>query len=264
MRMREKRPLPQGGRITSLITGSVANRSLTAMGLAFANPLGLAAGVDRTGELVPSLCSHGFGHVEVGTITQETRHPSSLGRSISSTIIGANIGSALPGLDDLVIDDYAATLRQVFGLSDYIVANLSAAALDRDGNTPGVEKLVKRLSVVRDVLSAVGGRRVPLLLKLNAGSRGAMFPAAIMAARVSGLDGIVLISDCLDRIGAISSYLDGLAVISVGGVRSADDVRSRIAAGAALVQVHGAYATGGAVRIRRIVRELTVSTKRYP
>ncbi len=264
MRMREKRPPHHGGRITSLSPRSVADRSFTAMGLAFANPLGLAAGVDRTGELVPSLCPHGFGHVEVGTITQETRHSCSLGRTTSGMIIGANIGSALPGLDDVVIEDYAATLRHVFGFSDYIVANLSAAALGRDGNTPGVEKLVKRLSVVRDVLSAVGGRRVPLLFKLNAGPRGTMFPAAIMAARVSGLDGIVLISDCLDRIGAISSYLDGLAVISVGGVRSADDVRSRIAAGAALVQVHGAYVTGGAVRIRRIVKELTVPAKRFP
>ncbi|MDQ8698261.1 dihydroorotate oxidase [Hyphomicrobium sp. LHD-15] len=264
MRARGKRRNHPGGQISwSTAAGSVANRSVSVMGLAFANPLGLAAGVDRTGELVPSLCSHGFGHVEVGTITQETRLAGSLGRSMSGTIVGANIGSALPGLSEQVIEDYTTTLRQVVGLSDYVVANLSAPALHRDGDMPGIEKLVKRLSAVRDVLSAVVGRRVPLLLKLAAGSHGTNFPAAIMAARVSGLDGIVLVSNCLSRIGAISTYLDGLVVISVGDVRSADDVRARINAGAALVQVHSAYANGGSARIRRILKELTPTT-RYP
>ena len=225
------------------------------MGLSFANPLGLAAGYDRTGELVPSLGACGFGHVEVGTITPATGYAGTLGRS-SSMRLGVNIGSARPGLDDGVIEDYTTTLKRVFGHCDYVVANLSAPGLHRNGNTPGVATLVKRLTVVRDVLSAVGGYRMPLLLKLDAGLQGTSFPAAIMAARVSSLDGIVLMSDCLDRIAAISTYLDGLALVSVGGVKSADDIRARIAAGAKLVQVHSAYANGGKARIRRILKEL--------
>ena len=47
-------------------------RSVQTMGLDFSNPLGLAAGFDRTGCLLPTLASLGFGHVEVGTITRGT------------------------------------------------------------------------------------------------------------------------------------------------------------------------------------------------
>lgn len=77
-----------------------------------------------------------------------------------------------------------------------------------------------------------------------------------MAARVGGIDGVVLVSDCVERIGAISSYLDGISVISVGGVRTTEDVVARLAAGASLVQVHGAFANSGAARVRRILKEL--------
>ena len=264
MRIAEKRPHHQGRPPPPLAASAAAAQSVTAMGLSFANPLGLAAGFDRTGELIPSLAAHGFGHIEVGTLTPATGHAATLGRARPRTRIGVNIGSARPGLDERVIEDYAATLRRVYGLCDYVVANLTAPALHRDGNTPGVEVLVKRLGVARDVLAAVGGHRLPLLLKIEAGRHGTAFPAAIMSVRASGLDGAVLVGDGLDRISAISAYLDGLAVISVGGVRAAEDVRARIAAGAALVQVHRAYANGGAARIRRILRELAVPAERHP
>jgi len=40
-------------------------------GISFSNPLGMAAGFDKTGELYPYLARLGFGHIEVGTITGE-------------------------------------------------------------------------------------------------------------------------------------------------------------------------------------------------
>jgi dihydroorotate dehydrogenase len=232
------------------------------MGLTFDNPLGLAAGVDRTGAHLPDLRLHGFGHIEVGTITPETEHVLASGRTASHVRVGANIASAHPGLNDRVIEDYTSMLKRVFAHCDYAVANLSAPGLGRDGNTPGVDVLARRLSVTRDVLSAVGGRRMPLLLKLEAGPSCTSFPAAIMAARSSGLDGVVLVSDCLQRLRAICGYLNGLVVISVGGVNSAHDVRARLAAGAALVQIHGAFARGGAARVRSILNDIGESKSR--
>lgn len=266
MRVREtRRPLHHGSRLAASATsGATTGRPATVMGLTFANPLGLAAGFDRTGALIPSLTVYGFGHIEVGTITPTSGYAGALGRRVSRTRIGFNIGSARPGLDSQVIEDYAATLRQVYGLCDYIVANLSAPTLHRDGNTPGVEMLLKRIGVARDVLSAVGGHRVPLLLKLDAGRHGTPFPAAILAMRSAGIDGVVLVSEDLDRIRAISTHLDGLTVISVGGIRTADDIRARIAAGAALVQMHRAYADGGAARVRRILRGLESAVEQHP
>ncbi len=254
-RLRKTSPDRHGGSAGSATACAAQGRAVTAMGLSFANPLGLAAGYDRTGELVPSLRACGFGHVEIGTITPAAGYAGALHRAPSMRL-GINIGSDRSGLNDGVIDDYTTTLKRVFGHCDYVVANLSAPRLGRDGNTPGVATLVNRLTVVRDVLSAVGGHRVPLLVKLEAGLNGTSFPAAIMAARVSSLDGVVLVSNCLERIAAISAYLDGLALINVGEVRSADDIRARIGAGAKLVQVHGAYAHGGRARIQRILKEL--------
>lgn len=246
---------PAGGSATAVTCSTPRHHRVSAMGLSFANPLGLAAGYDRTGELLPSLGACGFGHVEIGTITPARPYAGSHDRP-APVRLGINIGSDRPGLDDRVIEDYTTTLKRVFGHSDYVVANLSAPDLGRNGNTPVVARLINRLTVVRDVLSAVGDHRVPLLLKLDAGAHGTSFPAAIMAARVSSLDGIVLVSNCLNRIAAISAYLDGLAIINVGDVGSADDVRARIGAGAALVQVHRAYANGGRARIQRILKEL--------
>jgi dihydroorotate dehydrogenase len=255
--VRERSPFRYGERTagTSPIR-PLEQRGVTALGLAFPNPLGLAAGFDRTGELISSLRPHGFGHVEIGTITPATGFSGALKRTSSLMRVGVNIGSARPGLDDRVIEDYVAMLKQVSRFSDYVVANLTAPTLRRDGNTAGVDKLVKRLSIARDVLSAVEGHLVPLLLKIEAGVRDTRFPAAVMAARVGGIDGVVLVSDCVERIGAISSYLDGISVISVGGVRTTEDVVARLAAGASLVQVHGAFVNSGAARVRRILKEL--------
>lgn len=236
-------------------TGTTAT---TTMGLVFPNALGLAAGIDRTGADVPTLFVRGFGHVEIGTVTPTTKCAVALRRRASSMRIGINIGSARPGLDEEVIADYVAMLEWAVKLGDYVVANLSASGMDRDGDTPGIEAFVRRLVVARDVCTAVDGQRVPLLIKVEAGARDAAVPAAITAARVHGLDGIVLVCECVERLRAMSRYLDGCPVISVGGVRTADDVRARLAAGAALVQVHRAFANGGPARIRRILRELAM------
>lgn len=264
MRTQLKRRPPHGGRTDTLThAADVLSRPVTAMGLSFANPLGLAAGFDRTGALIPSLSGHGFGHIEVGTITPASGYAGSLGRRNARIPIGINIGSARAGLDETVIEDYTAMLRQVYGFSDYIVANLSAPALARNGDMRGLETLVKRLGLARDVLSAVGGRRVPLLLKFEAGRHGTTFPAALLTMRAAGIDGAVLVSDSVERIRAIAGYLDGLTVISVGGVTSAEDVRARLAAGAKLVQMHRAYADGGVVAVRSILKGAPVAVERH-
>ena len=38
-------------------------------GLHFSNPIGLAAGFDKHGELIRPMASLGFGHIELGTVT---------------------------------------------------------------------------------------------------------------------------------------------------------------------------------------------------
>lgn len=255
--LRAKVPLHLSPKRAALSTQALA---VSAMGIAFPNPLGLAAGFDRTGELLPSLLTRGFGHVEIGTITPSSGHAGALRRNVGPMRLGLNIGTDRPGLDERVIADYLSMLEWAAKVGDYVVANLTASGLNRNGNTPGVEMLVRRLAVTRGVCEAMCGRRVPLLLKIEAGDRHAPFPAAVMAARLHDLDGIVLVSDCIARIRAVSEYLDGSAVISVGGVKTAGDVRARLAAGASLVQVQRAFTDGGPARIRRILRDLAAGS----
>src|SRR3954465_1713730 len=41
----------------------------TVMGLGFANPVGLAAGLDKNGAYIDALAALGFGSIEIGTVT---------------------------------------------------------------------------------------------------------------------------------------------------------------------------------------------------
>jgi dihydroorotate dehydrogenase len=226
------------------------------MGIDFANPLGLAAGFDRTGHLLASLAPLGFGHIELGTITPGTANVTLPAAAATHLRIGVNIGSSRRGLNDRVIDDYLAALSRVWAGADYIVANLSSPFLERDGNVPGVEMLIERLAHAWRDQRRETGRQVPILIKIAYPSTGAPVCAALAEARKQKLSGVVLVSSCPRQIASACEWLDGAAVISVGGVASAEDVRSRLAAGAALVQIHTALVRDGPGTPHRILSSL--------
>lgn len=212
---------------------------VTAMGLTFSSPLGLAAGVARNGETIESLDLEGFGHIEIGTITAKEKL--NIGPRPGTLCVGVNIGSSLYGLDDQVVDDYVATMRQAYPFADYLCVNLTSPRAGRDGNSRGVVELIGKLKTERNVCAAAVGRRAPLLIKVDGGEYGDPFPVAVVEARRQELDGIVLVCSCLRRLAAMKSYLGSLSLISVGGVRTAEQANSRIKVGAALVQVHRAF-----------------------
>lgn len=228
-------------------------RPVQAMGLDFANPLGLAAGFDRTGRLLPTLTSLGFGHVEVGTITRGTARVPAGGSRVR---VGINIGSPRHGLDDKVIDDYVAAFERVCGRADYVTVNLSSPFLARSGDTPGVDGLLDDLSEAWGIRCAEISRYVPLLIKVACGAPGTPLPAAIAAVRRHKLSGVVLVSASLTQIAAVCDYLEGAAVISVGGVSSGADVEARLDAGAKLVQIYSVLVRDGPDSPRRILAAL--------
>ncbi len=169
-------------------------------GLDFANPIGLAAGFDKDGEVVSAMLGHGFGFVEVGTVTPKPQpgNPKprvfrltgdravinrlgfnsagagaiagNLGRlgprgSKRQGPVGINIGKNATSADAAL--DYAAGARAFAGLADYLVVNVSSP------NTPGLralqgrEPLAALLDAVQAALAgAAPDRRPPLLLKV--------------------------------------------------------------------------------------------------
>lgn len=218
------------------------DHGVLAMDLSFSGPLGVAAGVDRNGEKVASLDLTGFGHIEIGTIMGgETLK---IGVRPENLRIGVNFGSSRPGLDEAVMAAYSAALRQAYRDADYLCANLTSPWSGRDGNSRGMDVLIRRLKNERDRYASETGRRAPLLIKIDGGQHGDPLPNAILEARRQHLDGIILVCACLRRIAAIKRHIESMTLISVGGVRTARQAEERINAGAVLVQAHKGFVNG--------------------
>lgn len=165
---------------------------VTAMGLEFPSPFGLAAGFDKNAELIDGLTALGFGHVEVGTVTplaqpgnpkprmyrlvadrglinrmgfnNDGAAPAAARiarRATRNAIVGVNIGKnkATPAED--AVNDYVDAATAVRDSADYLVVNVSSP------NTPGLRGL-QELDALEPILretKAVSGD-TPLLVKI--------------------------------------------------------------------------------------------------
>jgi dihydroorotate dehydrogenase len=230
---------------------------VSVFGLTFPNPLGVAAGFDRSGTLVDALAAAGFGFVEVGTVTPDSepgrcRGAAAVAERLSAArrgaIVGINVGSLRPGLGDPVRLDCVAVMRTLREQADYFVANLSSPLRRRDTDPARLDGFLGRLARERD---AVG---VPLLVK--AVDEGDGVPAAVQAAKRLGLDGVVLVTASTRRVAELADLLAPMPLISVGGIADAEGARARLRAGAALVQAYTGFVRGGVRFPRRLVEGL--------
>ena len=205
-------------------------RPVTAFGLTFRNPIGLAAGWDKDGLALRGLPALGFGHVELGTVTPlpqpgnpkprvfrltadralinrmgfPSRGAEHLARRLqhkpSGLIVGVNLGKnkSTPNADAL--SDYASLLERFAPLADYLVVNVSSP------NTQGLRDLQARNELEALLTGLVTKRRTlgsttPLLVKLSPDLTSAALDDAIGAAISSGIDGIVATNTTLSRDG---------------------------------------------------------------
>ena len=160
-------------------------------GLTFPNPLGMAAGFDKDGEVPDALLGQGFGFVEVGSITPRPQagNPkprlfrlaedravinrmgfnnggaaaaaARLAARKRQGIVGINIGANKDSADRIA--DYAQMTRVMVPLADYLAVNISSP------NTPGLRALQDEgaLTALLDaVLEARGGAGPPVFLKV--------------------------------------------------------------------------------------------------
>ena len=206
---------------------------VTALGLNFPSPLGLAAGFDKNGEGVAGLAALGFGFVEVGTVTARPqpgnprprlfRFPAQralvnrMGFNNAGAlavaarlrayrgprpVTGVNIGKSKVAAEDEAIADYVTSARAVADVADYVVVNVSSP------NTPGLrdlqaaDKLRPLLIAVRGALDeASPARRVPLLVKIAPDLADAAIDAVAALALELGLDGIIATNTTISREG---------------------------------------------------------------
>ncbi len=197
-------------------------------GLDFPNPLGLAAGFDKNGEVPDAILRLGFGFAEVGTVTprRQAGNPRPrvfrlprdeavinrlgfnnegfaavarrLGLRPRRGIVGVNLGANRDSADR--VGDYVAGVERFAGLADYLTINVSSP------NTPGLRDL-QEAEALAGLLSRVGeararaGRSVPLFLKIAPDLDDDAVVAIVAAAIAAGIDGMVVSNTTVARAG---------------------------------------------------------------
>lgn len=227
---------------------------------------GLAGGIDQDGSRAAELLAAGFGSVEFGTVTPcpepggnpgvaalAARLSALAPRGPGDTCIGIGIGMGSTAAATALPAEWLAGLRGAWDAADYVSFNLSARRYrSLLAAEYGPLLLCAFIAVVaeRQRLTAGGGRRVALTLKLPLGSADT-FPLTLAeAAADAGFDAVTaVLPECaarLDRLHTLASRLGGkAALVAVGGIRTAADIRAALAAGADGVQVHTAFAQLG-------------------
>jgi len=164
------------------------------LGKNFPNPIGLAAGFDKSAEAYNSLLKLGFGFVEVGTVTPLKQFGNSKPRifrleddgalinrlgfnndgmetiknRINSDgkkgIIGINIGPNKDTRDQK--NDFCLGLKNFFDMADYITVNISSPNTEGLRDLHDQEKL-KNLLLALNKIKKDNKTDIPLLLKIS-------------------------------------------------------------------------------------------------
>ncbi|EZP52620.1 MULTISPECIES: quinone-dependent dihydroorotate dehydrogenase [unclassified Sphingomonas] len=192
-------------------------------GLAFANPLGVAAGLDKDGVAIDGLFGFGFGAVEIGTLTPvaQAGNPrprlfrlvadravinrmgfnnggleAGLARARTASRgagrLGINVGANKDAADRIA--DYVAGVTAAAPIADYVTINISSP------NTPGLRDL-QHGAALDDLLAACTAARgaTPLFLKIAPDLDAAALDGIARAAIGHRLDAIILGNTTISR-----------------------------------------------------------------
>jgi len=209
----------------------------TLFGLRFPNPIGLAAGFDKDGEVYRQTLGLGFGFVELGSVTPKAQPGNPRPRLFRLTadravinrmgfnnqgiaamaqrlqnrdhacgIVGVNLGKNKDQADAAA--DYAAGTRLLAPLADYLVINVSSP------NTPGLRALQGRgalEALIGTVLEARAGSKPPLLLKIAPDLTDADRQDIAEVALASGIDGLIVSNTTIARPAGLDPRFAGEA-----------------------------------------------------
>lgn len=203
----------------------------TVFGVNFPNPVGLAAGFDKNGVVLPALATVGFGFVEIGTVTAKAqpgnprprifRYPKQealinrlgfnndgaetvavrLGKLQASgrwpqVPVGINIGKSKMTPIEEAPEDYLHSFRLLHGFADYITLNVSSP------NTPGLRELqahdalAELLQIVQKENQITGK---PILVKIAPDLSMSELEGIIGTCEENGVAGIIATNTTLDH-----------------------------------------------------------------
>ena len=208
-----------------------------AAGLTFPNPLGMAAGYDKNGEVPDAIIGLGFGFAEVGTVTPLPQAGNPKPRIFRLTedgavinrlgfnnegherclvrlqarvarhgIVGVNIGANRDSSDRIA--DYRLGVERFAGIASYLAVNISSP------NTPGLRALQARDSLAellgavteaRDAADAKAGKHTPLFLKIAPDLTEAELDDIAAQVLDKKIDGVIVSNTTLSREGLAGS-----------------------------------------------------------
>jgi dihydroorotate dehydrogenase len=208
--------------------------AVRALGRDFRNPIGLAAGFDKSAVAVGPLMRLGFGFVEAGSVTPRPqignpkprlfRLPEDravinrMGMNNAGiaafrariaalqqrpAVLGVNIAINKEGAAPL--RDYPALYAEVAPLADYVAVNVSSP------NTPGLRDLQgeKQLAEILAALAetrAAQKVRPPILVKIAPDLSPAAVEPIVEAAVTHGMDGLIVSNTTITRPGLRSAH----------------------------------------------------------
>jgi dihydroorotate dehydrogenase len=204
--------------------------AVRAFGLNFPNPVGMAAGFDKSAEVPDALLRLGFGFVEIGTVTPQPQGGNPrprlfrlerdeavvnrmgfnndgaeavlrrlAARAHQSGIVGVNVGANKDSADRVA--DYVKLIETFAPVASYFTVNVSSP------NTPGLRNL-QQASALDDLLAKVIDARErvrqnagdsPVLLKIAPDLSLTELDDVVHIARSRRVDGMIVANTTLAR-----------------------------------------------------------------
>jgi len=232
--------------------------AIHALGREFRNPIGLAAGFDKSAVAVGPLMRLGFGFVEAGSVTPKPQIGNPKPRlfrlvedravinrmgmnnagiaafrariaalKARPAVLGVNIAINKEGAAPL--RDYPMLYEQVAPLTDYVAVNVSSP------NTPGLRDLQgeKQLAEILAALAATRAgcaARPPILVKIAPDLAPAAVEPIVEAAVAHGMDGLIVSNTTIARPGLRSAHRAQAGGLSGPPLREAStDLLRRVA-----------------------------------
>ncbi|HWV08261.1 MAG TPA: quinone-dependent dihydroorotate dehydrogenase, partial [Pseudomonas sp.] len=256
-----------GGRLglNGLVTKAPAALPVNVMGLTFANPVGLAAGLDKNGDAIDGFAQLGFGFVEIGTVTPRPQPGNPKPRLFRlpeaeaiinrmgfnnhgvdhlvarvqaaryKGVLGINIGKNFDTPVERAVDDYLLCLDKVYTHASYVTVNVSSP------NTPGLrslqfgdslKQLLEALRQRQEDLAQQHGKRVPLAIKIAPDMTDEEIIEVARALVETGMDAVIATNTTLSREGVEGlSHADEAGGLSGAPVRDKSTHTVRVLAG---------------------------------
>jgi dihydroorotate dehydrogenase len=214
-------------------TGVDPRLSVKLWDLTFPNPVGMAAGFDKNGEVPDALLNLGFGFTEVGSVTPRPqpgnpkprvfRLPADQGvinrhgfnneghaalrrrlnaRARLTGIVGINVGANKDAEDRVA--DYVSGIYEFADMASYFTVNISSP------NTPGLRDLQGRSALAelltgvitaRDECTRKLGRHVPVLLKIAPDVADEDLNDIVEEVLAKNVEGLIVSNTTIDREG---------------------------------------------------------------